>query len=171
MKDLIPEEVISSKIFIIRCKKVMLDSDLALLYGVQTKRLNEQVKRNGKRFPEDFMFQLTTKEKEEVVANCDHLKFLKFSPHLPLAFTEQGVAMLSGVLNSNRAIKVNIQIIRAFVKLRQLLSTHKELAYKLEELERRIAKHDVEIKDIFEAIRQLMITPEEPKRRIGFHTD
>ncbi len=98
------QEIIRNMIFVIRGRKVMLDSDLALLYGVTTKQLNQQVKRNKNRFPEDFMFQLSIKEKGEVVTNCDHLRILKFSPYLPLAFTEQGVAMLSGVLNSERAV-------------------------------------------------------------------
>ncbi len=171
-KKLIPQKLIEEKILMIRGHKVMLDKDLAELYSVPTKRLNEQVRRNIKRFPEDFMFILTRLEKEEVVANCDHLKSLKFSSQLPYAFTEQGVAMLSSVLNSERAILVNIAIMRAFVKLSQILSTHKELAYKLSELEKRIEKHDEEIKAIFDAIRQLMKPlPEKPKRQIGFHTD
>ena len=116
MKLIIQNEI--ERIIIqIRNKKVILDLDLAILYGVQTKRLNESVKRNIKRFPEDFMFQLTTSEKAEVVANCDHLKVLKFSHVLPYAFTEQGIAMLSSVLNSDKAIEVNIQIMRTFTKL------------------------------------------------------
>jgi len=146
----------------------MLDSDLALLYEVPTKRLNEQVRRNKKRFPEDFMFQLTFKEKKEVVAICDHLKFLKFSPHLPLAFTEQGVAMLSGVLNSNRAIAVNIQIMRAFTQLRRMLLTNVDLRRKIEEIEK---KYDKRFLIVFEAIRQLLEPPAEKKRIIGFHAD
>jgi len=158
----------TSKIFFIREKKVMLDSDLALLYEVPTKRLNEQVRRNKKRFPEDFMFQLTFKEKKEVVAICDHLKFLKFSPHLPLAFTEQGVAMLSGVLNSNRAIAVNIQIMRAFTQLRRMLLTNVDLRRKIEEIEK---KYDKRFLIVFEAIRQLLEPPAEKKRIIGFHAD
>ncbi len=169
MTSLISVEVITSKIFFIRGRKVMLDSDLALLYGVQTKRLNEQVKRNKKRFPEDFMFQLTSKEKDEVVANCDHLKFLKFSPHLPLAFTEQGVAMLSGVLNSDRAIKVNIQIMRAFTQLRRMLLTNRDLRRKIEEMER---KYDKQFAIVFQAIKELLMPPEEKqKRKVGFHAD
>ena len=116
------------------------------------------------------MFRLTESEKMEVVTNCDHLGSLKFSPQLPSVFTEQGVAMLSSVLNSDRAVTVNIQIMRAFVRLREILSTHKELAYKLEQLEGKIEKHDAEIQAIFEAIRQLMAPPpEKPKGRIGFH--
>ena len=165
----IPQEVIENRIFLIRSKKVMLDKDLAELYGVSTKRLNERVKRNKKRFPDDFMFQLTRSEKNELVANCDRLEKLKHSTSLPYIFTEQGVAMLSTVLNSERAIHVNIAIMRAFVKLREILSTHKELAYRLSELERKMEKKDEEIQVIFEVIRQLMIEPEKPKKSIGFH--
>jgi len=161
MKEVILQETIEGKILLIRGHKVMLDRDLARLYGVTTKRLNEQVKRNIGRFPSDFMFQLVPIEKEEVVANCDHLKSLKFSYTLPYAFTEQGVAMLSSVLNSERAVQVNIAIMRVFVKLRRILSTHRELAHKLNELERKIEKHDSEIQSIFEAIRQLMSPPAE----------
>lgn len=166
MSDLISIQVITSKIFFIRGKKVMLDTDLALLYSVQTKRLNEQVRRNKKRFPEDFMFQLTLKEKEEVVAICDHLKFLKFSPHLPLAFTEQGVAMLSGVLNSDRAIAVNIQIMRAFTQLRRMLLTNVDLRRKIEEIEK---KYDKQFIIVFKAIKELLEPPPvKPKSPIGF---
>jgi len=172
MSELIPQEVIERKILVIRGHRVMIDRDLAALYGVSTKRLNEQVKRNMKRFPPDFIVQLTSKEKGEVVANCDHLENLKFSSKPPYAFTEQGVAMLSSVLNSERAISVNIAIMRTFVKLRQMLSTHKELAHKLGELERKIERHDADIQGIFEAIRQLMAPPPEPsKRRIGFRQE
>src|SRR3972149_8476390 len=137
MKALIPAEVIERKIFLIRGHKVMLDRDLAELYGVPTKVLNQAVKRNIKRFPGDFMFQLTQIEKDEVVTNCDHLRALRFSPQLPYAFTEQGVAMLSSVLNSERAILVNIQIMRAFTKLREILLTHKDLAKKIAEMEKK----------------------------------
>ena len=168
MPDLISVQVITSKIFFIRGRKVMLDSDLALLYGVETKRLNEQVKRNKKRFPEDFMFKLIRKEKEEVVAICDHLKALRFSYQLPYAFTEQGVAMLSSVLNSERAIKVNIQIMRAFVKLRYILSSHKSFEIKLKELEKRIESHDIDIHAIFEVLRQLMGLPDAKQVIKGF---
>jgi len=130
MSDLIPIQIIENKIFVIYGLKVMLDSDIAQLYGVETKVLNQAVKRNLERFPLDFMFELTSEEKEEVVTNCDHLKALKFSPQLPYAFTEQGVAMLSSVLNSERAIYVNIQIMRTFTKLKSLLATHKDLQKK-----------------------------------------
>lgn len=172
MEKLLSVEVVATRILIIRGRKVMIDVDLARLYRVSTKVLNQAVKRNDKRFPIDFMFKLTEDEKRGVVTNCDHLSSLKFSPYLPYVFTEQGVAMLSSVLNSERAILVNIQIMRAFVKLREILLTHKELADKLIELENKVEKHDSEIRSIFEAIRQLMASPPEPsKRRIGFHTD
>ncbi|MCX5702987.1 MAG: ORF6N domain-containing protein [Candidatus Omnitrophica bacterium] len=169
MKELIPEEVIERRIFILRGQKVMLSPHIAELYAVQTSALIQATKRNIERFPKDFMFVLSREEIMNLSQTVISSK-LKHSPNI-YAFTEQGVAMLSGVLHSKRAIQVNIAIMRAFVKLRQILSTHKELAHKLEELERRIAKHDVEIKGVFEAIRQLMAPPREPKRRIGFHTD
>ena len=146
----------------------MLDRDLASLYGVPVKRLNEQVKRNINRFPYDFMLVLT---RQEVMNLRSQIATSSWGGkrYLPYAFTEQGVAMLSSVLNSERAINVNIAIMRAFVKLRQILSTHKELVHKLEELERKIEKHDVEIQSIFDAIRQLMAPlPEPPRRKIGF---
>jgi hypothetical protein len=166
--EIISQEAIEQKIFLIRGQKVMLDKDLAELYGVKTKRLNEQVKRNNRRFPEDFMFQLTKEEKEELVANCDRFKALKHSTINPYAFTEQGVAMLSSVLKSDRAILVNIQIMRVFTRLRQMLATHKELAHKLHELEQKFAQHDREIAIIFEAIRQLMAPSANPRKKIGF---
>ena len=168
MSGLILQDKVEKKIHIIRGKSVMIDSDLAILYGVSTKRLKEQVKRNKRRFPEDFMFKLTKKEKDEVVANCDHLQKLVFSPVLPLAFTEPGVAMLSSVLNSEKAIRVSIQIIRTFIKLREFISTHKELAHKLNQLENKLSNHDEEIHSIFKAIRRLTLEPEKPKRKIGF---
>ena len=135
--NLIIQEKIEKKIFIIRGKKIMLDHDLADLYSVKTHRLNEQVKRNLKRFPADFIFQLSDQEKSEVIANCDNLKMLKFSPVNPYAFTEQGIAMLSSVLNSDRAIEVNIQIMRTFAKIRKLMITHKDLRIKIEDVERK----------------------------------
>jgi len=167
-ESIIPVERIENSILLIRGEKVMLDADLAILYGVSTKRLNEQVKRNRSRFPDDFMFQLTENEKAEVVANCDHLKQLKFSPNLPHAFTEHGAIMLATVLNSPVAVLASIQVVRAFVKLRQMLSTNKELAHKLALLEKKIEKHDDEIRTIFQAIRQLMMHPEPKKKKIGF---
>ena len=171
MKQLILHEVIERKIFLIKKHKVMLDRDLAKLYKVPTKRLNEQVKRNKKRFPRDFMFQLTKGEADCLRSQNATLKRGQHSKYLPYVFTEQGVAMLSSVLHSERAIQVNIAIMRVFVKLRQILSTHRKLAYKLDQLERKTEKHDTEIQAIFEAIRQLMTIPEKSRRRIGFHSD
>ena len=165
MSDLVPIERIESKIYLIRGQKVMLDRDLAELYGVETFVLNQAVKRNIERFPEDFMFSLTRKE----ILNISQIVIsLKFSKNVN-AFTEQGIAMLSGILKSKRAILVNIAIMRAFVRLRHILATHKELARKLEELERKVEGHDVEIRSIFEAIRQLMAPgPAGTGKKIGF---
>ena len=151
----------------------MLDADLAALYGVPTKRLNEQVKRNAGRFPADFVFQLDRAERDEVVANCDHLRRLRFSPTMPFAFTEHGALMAASVLNTTRAVEVSLYVVRAFVELREALATHKELAKRLDELEsrlgRKLAGHDQAIAGILEAIRQLMAPPEPAKkRRIGF---
>ncbi len=145
----------------------MLDHDLASLYSVKTHRLNEQVKRNTKRFPDDFMFQLTDQEKAEVIANCDHLKMLKFSPVNPYAFTEQGIAMLSSVLNSDKAIEVNIQIMRTFTKLRELMLVHKDLRIKIEEMER---KYNAQFKIVFKSIQPPTAPPPPRKRKtpIGF---
>jgi phage regulator Rha-like protein len=173
MKMLIPVEVIEKKIFLIRREKVMLDSDLAELYGVETFNLNKAVKRNVHRFPEDFMFQLSREEADSLRFQIGMSKKTGRGGrrYLPYVFTEQGVAMLSSVLRSSQAVQVNISIMRAFVKLRELLSTNKELAHKLEQLERKIEKHDEEIKAIFNAIRQLMRPLEKPKRKIGFHRE
>ena len=166
---LIIEEVVKGKIYLIRGRKVMLDRDLAELYKVSTKVLNQAVKRNTKRFPPDFMFRLTDEEKNELVTNCDRFSTLKHSTVTPSVFTEQGVAMLSSVLSSERAIQVNIAIMRVFVKLREIISGYKELNAKLNELEQKIGKHDNEIKAIFDAIHQLMAVDDKPKRKIGFH--
>lgn len=166
MAELISMEVITSKIFVIRGKKVMLDRDLAQLYEVTTKRLNEQVKRNIKRFPQDFMFQLTKTEKGELVAICDRFGSMKHSTVQPYAFTEQGIAMLSGVLNSNRAIMVNIQIMRAFTQLRRMLLTDRDLKRKIEEMEK---KYDKQFTIVFQAIKQLLEPlPVKEKKQIGF---
>lgn len=154
------------RILLIRGYKVMLDLDLALVYGVPTKRLNEQVKRNRDRFPEDFMFQLIPEEKEQVVAFCDHLHRLKFSPQAPYAFTEHGALMLASVLSSPAAVQASIQVVRAFVRFREILSNHKELARRLAEME---VKYDAQFKVVFDAIRELMEPPPvPPRRRIGF---
>lgn len=164
----IPDQVVINKILIIREKKVMVDKDIAELYGVPTKRLNEQVKRNKKRFPEDFMFQLTEEEKQEVVANCDHLKNLKYSPNLPFVFTEHGAVMLASVLNSDRAIEVNIQIVRIFIQMREMVLTNKDILIRLEQLEKQVTGHDENIHMIFEALKQLLNPPQKPRQRIGF---
>ena len=167
-KAIIPRGRIERAILIIRGQKVMLDADLAELYGVTTKRLNEQVKRNRNRFPKDFIFRLSSKGKAEVVANCDHLKRLKFSPTLPYAFTEHGTVMLASVLNSRRAIEVSIHVVRVFVRIREMLSTHKEVSRKLSELEKKVEGHDEHIRALFQAIRQLMAPQDKKQRRIGF---
>ncbi|MDD4909240.1 MAG: ORF6N domain-containing protein [Candidatus Omnitrophica bacterium] len=167
MADLITTEVIATKILIIRGKRVMLDSDLAVLYGVKTKRLNEQVYRNIKRFPEDFMFQLTEEETDFLRSHFATSK-RGGRRYLPYVFTQEGVAMLSSVLNSERAILTNIQIMRAFAQFRRLLLTHRDLRRKIEEMER---KYDKQFAVVFQAIKQLLEQPaEKEKRRIGFHT-
>ena len=171
MSQIVPIHRVEQAIFLIRGQRVMLDADLAVLYGVTTRRLNEQVSRNRDRFPEDFMFRLTLGEKTEVVANCDHLHKLKFSNTLPHAFTEHGAIMLASVLNSPRAVEASLLVVRTFVKLRETLATHRELARKMEELERRLEGHDGSIRTLVDAIRQLMGGAETPPRRIGFHPE
>jgi hypothetical protein len=161
----IPAEHIENVILIVRGEKVILDSDLATLYGVTTKRLNEQVKRNHERFPQDFMFKLSSGEKAEVVANCDHLKKLKFSSVLPFAFTEHGAIMAANVLNSKTAVKASVQVVRAFIRLRHMLASNAELAGKLNELE---SKYDAQFKAVFGAIRELMTPPSPQRKQIGF---
>jgi hypothetical protein len=143
---------IESRIFVIRGQKVMLDADLAELYGVETKVLNQAVKRNHDRFPKDFMFQLTTHEKIEVVTNCDHLTKLKYSTTLPYAFTEHGALMLGNVLKSMRAVEVSLMVVRAFVHLRELVSTHKDFAKKLNQLEHKVGAHDRAIAEFKEPL-------------------
>jgi hypothetical protein len=189
-KEIVPVQSIARRILYLRGQKVLLDFDLASLYGVATKVLNQAVRRNRERFPNDFMFQLTTEEvqrlrsqivtlnmqgigDQSVGANRSQIvtgSFKHREPRSrPYAFTEQGVAMLSSVLNSAQAVKVNIAIMRAFVKLREALATNRELARKFAELEKRVGKHDERIGIILEAIRQLMLPPEKPRREIGFH--
>ncbi|MBI4243345.1 MAG: ORF6N domain-containing protein, partial [Planctomycetes bacterium] len=163
-KSIIPVELIEKKIFLIRGQKVIVDRDLADLYSVEVKHLKRQVKRNIGRFPSDFMIQLSKEEYDSLRCHFGVLKRGRHSKYLPYAFTEQGVAMLSSVLNSEKAIHVNIAVMRTFVKLREFLSTHKELAHKLSELEQKIERQDEEIKAIFDAIRKLMSPPpEKPK--------
>ena len=166
-KDLpIPVERIERAILLVRGQKVLLDRDLAVLYGVETRALNQAVRRNIKRFPPDFMFELTREEIMRISQTVISSE-IKYSKRVH-AFTEQGVAMLSSVLKSERAIEVNIAIMRVFVRLREMMATHKQLALKLRELESRIQDHDKQIVAIFEAIRQLMTPPDRPKKRIGF---
>jgi hypothetical protein len=143
----------------------MLDADIAELYGVTTTRLNEQVKRNRHRFPDDFMFRLTSAEKAEVVAKCDNLARLKFSPVLPIAFTEHGTIMAASVLNSKRAVKISVYVVRAFVRMREALAGHRDLAQRLDEMEK---KYDTQFRVVFDAIRALMEPLKPPRRRIGF---
>jgi len=163
---------IEQRILLIRGEKVIIDADLAEFYNVPTKRLNEQVKRNKNRFPKDFMFQLTLEEKAQVVANCDYLEKLKYSPTLPYAFTEHGTIMAASVLNSPRAVEVSVFIVRAFVKLRLMISTHKELSHKIAQFERKLGDHDQQILTLIQAIKQLMNpAPPPKKRRIGFRLD
>ena len=165
--SLVPVERIERAILLIRGKKVMLDADLASLYGVETRVLVQAVRRNLGRFPEDFMFQLSKEEVDFLRSQIVTLKRGRgqHSKYLPYAFTEQGVAMLSSVLRSPRAIQVNIEIMRAFVLLRQMLASHAELARKLDALEQ---KYDAQFKAVFDAIRQLMAPPEPKRRPIGF---
>ena len=167
MNSLVPSERIEKRIFASRGQRVMLDTDLAELYRVTTKRLNEQVRRNIKRFPSDFMFQLTMEEDESLRSQIATLKGGRgqHRKYLPYVFTEQGVAMLSSIFNSDRAVQVNIEIMRAFVRLREMMATHKDLAKKLEALEN---KYDSQFKVVFDAIRQMMTPPEPKKRKIGF---
>ena len=164
-------ERIEKKIFLIRNQKVMLSTHLAGLYEVEVKVLNQAVRRNIDRFPKDFMFQLSKKEFENLKSQIVTSSWGGIRRSLPYAFTEQGVAMLSSVLNSKKAIKVNIQIMQAFVKLREILSTHKELARKLKELEFKIDSHDQQIQAIFDVINQLITPSDPPKRKMGFTID
>ena len=162
--ELIPVERIRAAIILLRGQKVMLDRDLAELYGVETRVLNQAVKRNKDRFPDDFMFPLTREEIRNISQFVISSTRSKHAPRM-YAFSEQGVAMLSGVLNSPRAVRVNIGIMRAFVQLRHLLATHEDLARKLAELEK---KYDAQFQVVFDAIRQLMTPPEPPPKKIGF---
>ncbi len=176
VKALVPHERIGGKILVIRGHKVLVDADLAELYGVSTGRFNEAVLRNVGRFPEDFMFRLTDEEKEDVITNCDHLASLKFSRQPPLVFTEQGVAMLSGVLRSPKAVAVNVEIMRAFVRLRHLVASSDVLTRQIEALdakfEGRTKEHEQHIQQIYALLDELINPPEPPpKKRIGFRAD
>jgi len=165
----IPDEVIISKIHLIRDQKVMIDRDLAALYGVETKALKQAVKRNLERFPKDFMFEMSKEEFEDwrsqiVTSNSDKMG-LRYAPY---CFTEPGVTMLSCVLNSKRAIEVNIKIIRVFSRLKEMVLTHKDILLKLEKLEHQSVKNSTEIQIIFNALRQLLSPPKVPRRKVGF---
>jgi hypothetical protein len=165
-RSIIPIERVERHIYVLRGCKVMLDRDLAGLYGVKAIALRQQVKRNLARFPTDFMFQLSKPEVAVLVSQTVIPSARSLGGFLPYAFTQEGVAMLSSVLRSDRAVQVNIAIMRAFVRLRELLSSNAELARKLDALEE---KYDAQFKCVFEAIRQLMLSPDQPKRAIGFH--
>ena len=178
---MVPLERIESRILLIRGQRVMIDADLAELYGVPTKALNQAVKRNAARFPADFMFQITPEEKQEVVTNCDHLAKLKFSKSLPFAFTEHGAIQASNVLASPQAVEMGVYVVRAFVRLRALIATQRNLAARLDELEEKTERlalaHDTfsrntrtQLKQVFDAVRELMTPPDPPKRPIGFIT-
>jgi hypothetical protein len=158
-------ENIPRQILTIRGHNVILDSDLAALYRVTTGALNQAVKRNAGRFPEDFAFRITKKEKEEVVTKCDHLSRLKFSPALPLAYTEHGTIMAASVLNSKRAVETSVFVVRAFVRMRETLTSHRELAQRLNAIEK---TYDERFRVVFDAIRALMEPPKTQRRRIGF---
>jgi hypothetical protein len=167
--QILPVERVEKLIHLARGEKVLLDADLATLYGVTTGNLNKAVKRNQNRFPADFMFQLTDQEAEVLIFQFGRSKQRGGRRHNPYAFTEQGVAMLSSVLRSERAVQVNVAIMRAFVSLRRMLTANETLARRLAELERRLEGHDQAIKSLFDAIRELMAPPAKPRREIGFH--
>lgn len=177
MPDLIPQEMIENRIFLLRGRKVMIDYDLAALYSVPTKALNQAVKRNANRFPNDFMFQLDKVEKDQLVTNCDRFATLKHSSSSPYAFTENGVAMLSSVLNSETAVMVNIQIMRAFTRLRNLVADNSEVRKAIVNIEKRLDVHDRQIQIAFDALKSLLqpvpvlphrhYSPEEGKK-MGF---
>ena len=163
---------IASRIVAVRGRRVIVDADLAALYGVPTKRLNQQVRRNPKRFPADFVFRLSDGERAEVVAKCDHLARLRFSVNLPLVYTEHGALMASSVLKTRRAVEVSLHVVRALVQMRNALAAHREIAGRLDQLERRVGSHDQTIVEILRALRELMRPAEPPKRRrIGFVRD
>ena len=166
---LIPDELVMNKIYLVRGQKVMLDNDLAELYGTETKVLKQAVKRNIDRFPDDFMFELTQEEFESLRSQfVTSKKGRGGARYLPLAFAEQGVSMLSGVLNSETAIRVHIQIIRVFAKMRELLLTHKDILLQLEKIEKKLTGHDEDIHLIFQYLKQLLNPPQPPRRKIGF---
>lgn len=165
---MLPVEQIASRIVSVRGRRVVLDSDLAALYGVQTRVLNQAVRRNSRRFPADLAFRLTSAEREEVITNCDHLKNLKFSAARPLAFTEHGALMAASVLNSRRAVEVGLYVVRAFVQMREAIGAHREISRRLDELEKRVGAQDGAIVGIVRALRDLTQPPPAKSRRMGF---
>ena len=165
IQTVVTDKDIISQIYFIWGKKGMLDFHIASLYEVETRTLKQHLKRNIKRFPDDFMFQLTELEWKEVITNCDNLGGAKFSPATPYAFTEQGVAMLAGILRSDKAIQVNIAVMRAFVKMRELIDSSKEISKKLEEME---LKYDKQFKIVFDELRKIIVQKREPREPIGF---
>jgi len=168
---MIPDEVIMNKIILIRGQKVMISNDLADLYGVTTKRLNEQVKRNIRRFPGHFMFQLTVQEKDEVVAICDHLQNLKYSSFLPFVFTEHGTVMLANILSSENAIQASIKIIEVFIRMREHILTNKDLLLKMDQLDKKVGSQDEKIDIIFKYLRKFIDVQEKPRKQIGYKRD
>jgi len=169
--SVVPDEVLINKIYFIRGQKIMLDTDLAELYGVETRILKQAVRRNIGRFPEDFMFELTKEEQTAVKEQNEASEQSNHAKYAPFAFSEHGVLMLSSVLNSERAIKVNIQIMRIYTKLKEMVLTHKDILLKLEQLEKKVVQHDENMQMIFTALKQLLQEPKppkEPKKRIGF---
>lgn len=167
-RSLVPVEAIASAILVLRGQRVILDADLARLYGVTTGQLNQAVRRNVNRFPRDFVFNLTMDEKTELITNCDRFSNLKHSTVLPYAFTEHGALMAASVLNTPRAVEVSVYVVRAFIKLREILYSHADLTHKLDELERRVDEHDEEIGMLIEAIRELLAPPDSPSGKMGF---
>ncbi len=166
--SLVPIEAIAQAILVVRGQRVILDSDLARLYGVQTRVLNQAVKRNSDRFPEDFIFQLSPEELSELITKCDRFGRSKHSSVCPYAFTEHGALMAATVLSSPRAVEVSVYVVRAFIRLRELLAGHMELSQRLAELEARVDGHDEQIGALIEAIRQLLAPPETPDRKMGY---
>jgi ORF6N domain-containing protein len=167
-----PTRPLASLILDLRGCKVMIDADLAEIYGVTTKALNQAIERNKNRFPVDFAFRLTSKEKAEVVTNCDHLERLKFSPVLPRAFTEHGAIMAATVLNSPQAVAMSVYVVRAFVRMRVQLAANTAILKRLAEIDRTLLQHDASLRDIYRRLMPLLQPPPEPpKRRIGFTSD
>ena len=169
---IIPEEHITRGILLIRGQKVIIDADLAALYGVSTKALNQAIKRNKDRFPKDFVFLLTKKEKIEVVTNCDHLARLKYAKTLPWAFTEHGAIMAAMVLNSSQAVSMSVYVVRAFIRMREHIAANTAILKRLAEIDQTLLKHDVALRDIYHKLIPLLQPPPDlPKRRIGFVID